>query len=429
MNLVEDLGPIDVLILSNGPGEVMTWVRPVVQALRSQFPLAAAPLRISVVLSPCPHASGQESEVAKGFPEVDRVQGPDAFWPFLLWGKTAQNWQWHTKGVVVFLGGDQFFAVALGKRLGYKIVTYAERTPRWLHWIDGCGVTHKSAALQTPAQFRTKVHVVGDLIAEAQVLTPGRETMEHLARLPLGTELVGLLPGSKSVKLSLLMPLGMAIADYLHQIRPQTQFVIPVAPTLTLAEISRYADPALNPYFAAVQGCRATLVEPARGLPYLETANGTRVLLWLRSPAYDLLTQCQLCITTVGANTAELASLAVPMLVLLPTQQLDLMRAWDGIPGLLANLPLLGTGFAKLINAWVLRQGLGLKAWPNIWAGREIVPEWVGHLLPKPVGDRIANLLNNPAELEKMRQALKQVRGEPGAAQRLAALVQVVLED
>jgi hypothetical protein len=429
MNLVNDLAPIDVLILSNGPGEVMTWVRPVVQALRSQFPLDAAPLRISVVLSPCPHASGQESEVAKGFPEVDRVQGPDSFWPFLLWGKTAQDWQWHTKGVVMFLGGEQFFAVAIGKRLGYKIVTYAEWTPRWLRWIDGCGVAQKSAALQAPAQFRAKVHVVGDLIAEAQVLTPNNQTMEHLDRLPLGTELVGLLPGSKSVKLSLLMPLGMAIADYLHQIRPQTQLIIPVAPTLTLAEISRYADPALNPYFGAVQGCQATLVEPAGGLPYLITANGTRVFLWRRTPAYDLLAQCQLCITTVGANTAELASLGVPMLVLLPTQQLDVMRAWDGIPGLLANLPLLGTGFAKFINAWVLRQGLGLKAWPNIWAGREIVPEWVGHILPKPAGDRIADLLSSPAELEKMRQALQQVRGEPGAAQRLAALVQFVLEE
>ncbi len=407
----------------------MTWVRPVVEALRSQFPHNSAQLRISVVLSPDPHASGQECEVVKGFPEVNRVQGPDSFWPFLLWGKTAQGWEWQTKGVVVFLGGDQFSAVAIGKRLGYKIVTYAEWTPRWLRWIDGCGVTQKRTALQAPAQFRAKVHVVGDLIAETQVLKPCLEAVEHLHRLPLGTELVGLLPGSKSVKLSLLMPLGMAIADYLHQIRPQTQFIIPVAPTLTLAEISRYADPALNPYFAAVQGCQATLVEPAEGLPYLVTANGARVLLWVRTPPYDLLAQCQLCLTTVGANTAELASLAVPMLVLLPTQQLELMRAWDGIPGLFANLPLLGTGFAKLINAWVLKRGLGLKAWPNIWAGKEIVPEWVGHILPKPAGDRITNLLNNPAELEKMRQALKQVRGEPGAAQRLAALVQVVLED
>jgi hypothetical protein len=421
--------PIDILILSNGPGEVMTWVRPVVQALRSQRFSDPSQARISVILSPCPHASGQEAEVLRRFPEVNRIQEPASFLSFLLWGKTAQNWDWRTKGVVLFLGGDQFFAVAIGKRLGYKIVTYAEWTARWLRWIDGCGVTHSDAVLKVAPQFRSKVHVVGDLIAEAQVLQPFAKSIEGTLNLPSGTELVGLLPGSKSMKLSLLVPMGMAIADHLHQVRPQVQFIIPVAPTLTLTELSRYADPAVNPYFEVVQGCPAILVEPTQGLPYLLTTKGARVLLWTRVPPYDLLTHCQLCLTTVGANTAELASLAVPMLVILPTQQLDVMRAWDGIPGLLANLPLLGTGFAKLINAWVLKQGLGLRAWPNIWAGEEIVPEWVGHLLPEPVGDRLADLLSNPSELQKMQTALKQVRGKPGAAKHIAELVQSVLDD
>jgi len=77
----------------------------------------------------------------------------------------------------------------------------------------------------------------------------------------------------------------------------------------------------------------------------------------------------------VGANTAELGALAVPMIVLLPTH-LDAMRAWDGIPGLLANLPVVGTGMANVINWLALRQ-LGLLAWPNIWAQSEVVPELV----------------------------------------------------
>lgn len=407
----------------------MTWVRPVVQALRSHDFPNPAEARISVILSPCPHASGQEAEVLRGFSEVNRVQEPEHFWSFLLWGKTAENWDWRTKGVVLFLGGDQFFAVAIGKRLGYKIVTYAEWTARWLRWIDGCGVTQAEAIDKVPARFRPKVHVVGDLIAEAQVLEPLAQPIEQMLELPLGTEVVGFLPGSKSMKLSVLLPLGMAIANHLHKTRPQTQFIIPVAPTLTLKELSRYADPDLNPYFEIMHGCKATLVEPTEELPYLLTPNGARVLLWIRVPAYDLLTHCQLCVTTVGANTAELASLAVPMLVILPTQQLDIMRAWDGIPGLLANLPLLGTVFAKLINAWALRQGLGLRAWPNIWAEKEIVPEWIGHLSPEPVGDRIKSLLDQPAQLKQMQIDLKKVRGQPGAAQRLAALAKKVLQD
>jgi hypothetical protein len=307
-------------------------------------------------------------------------------------------------------------------------VTYAEWAARWLSLVDACGVAHSNLLFKISAGYRSKVQVVGDLIAEAQTLDPLLEPITQTLQLSPETELVGLLPGSKAAKLTLGVPLGLAIAEYLHQVRPRVQVIIPVAPTLTLAELSRYANSQTNPYMDSVQGVQAELMEPEQGLPYLLTPGGARVLLWTRSPAYDLLLHCRFCLTIVGANTAELASLAVPMLVLLPTQQLELMRAWDGIPGVLANLPLVGTGFTKLIGRFVLKRGLGLLAWPNIWAGREIVPEWVGHLLPKPVGDRVIHLLDHPDELETMRVELRKVRGEPGAAGRLAELVESVLE-
>jgi hypothetical protein len=429
MNLALDSTSIDVLILSNGPGEVMSWVRPTIEALRSDIESDSSRMRISVALSPDPHASGQEANILQGFPEVDRVQGPEAFWAFLLWGKTAQNWDWHPKGVVLFLGGDQFFAIAIAKRLGYKVVIYAEWTARWLAWVDGCGLMHERLLPQIPKRFQSKVRVVGDLMAEAQVLEPLSKPIEATLQLPVDAELLGMLPGSKPAKLMLGVPLGLAIANHLHTIRPQVQMVIPVAPTLTLEALSCYANPTTNPCFDVVQGCKAELFQPPQGLPYFLTEGGARVLLWTQTPAFDLLSHCKLCITTVGANTAELASLAVPMVVLLPTQQLDIMRAWDGIPGLLANLPFLGASFAKLINLFVLKRGLGLLAWPNIWAGREIVPEWVGHLLPDDLGDRILALLENTSELETMRAELKRVRGEPGAAHRLTELVQAVLAE
>ena len=39
--------PVDILILSNGPGEVTTWVRPVVKALREQLGHDVYQVRIS----------------------------------------------------------------------------------------------------------------------------------------------------------------------------------------------------------------------------------------------------------------------------------------------------------------------------------------------------------------------------------------------
>ncbi len=146
---------VDILILSNGPGEVTTWVRPVVRALRQQFGDDRNQVRISVVLSPCSNASGKEAAIALSYPEVDRVQAAEHFWQFLLWGKTIDNWDWRSRGVVVFLGGDQIFPVVIGKKLGYRTVVYAEWEARWHNWIDRFGVMKPEVAARVPTNMLT----------------------------------------------------------------------------------------------------------------------------------------------------------------------------------------------------------------------------------------------------------------------------------
>ena len=469
----------DILILSNGPGEVTTWVRPVVKALRQQLGDDRSLVRISVVLSPCPNGTGKETAIAQSYPEVDRVQGAEHFFGFLLWGKTAQNWDWREKGVVVFLGGDQFFPVVIGRRLGYRTVVYAEWDARWHRWIDRFGVMKPNIIADAPKKYANKLTVVGDLMADTQadgekhfqskIQNPGRYLSWEATSQPRAPkskiELIGLLPGSKPAKLAQGVPLTLAIAQYIHDVRPQTRFVIPVAPTLDFSTLARFADPQQNPLIQQLGWAEAELIMPVAGTshpcdlgleeasqeaktaatsqptsnpkskiqnpkslerPFLKTSSGLCIELWKSFPAYDLLSQCRLCLTTVGANTAELGSLAVPMIVLLPSQQLNAMRAWDGLPGLLVRLPGIGSGLAILIN-WVilkqlLRQGR-LFAWPNIWAKKQIVPELLGKLQPQDVAQLVLDYLEHPEKLEEMRSRLRAVRGQPGAAQKLAQLV------
>lgn len=408
--------PLDILILSNGPGELTTWVRPVVQALRQQMGDDRNHIRISLVLSPCPNASGREVEIAQTYPEIDRIQAAQHFFPFLITGKTADSWDWRSQGVVVFLGGDQLYPVIIGKRLGYRIVVYGEWETRWHRWVDRFGVMKPDVIDRAPSRYAHKLVVVGDLMAEAGKQSLGSEQD--------GQELIGILPGSKPAKLAQGVPLGLAIAQRIHQVRPNTRFVIPVAPTLDPIRLQRFADPTQNPILRIFGNVAAELNTDQNSL-YLKLADGLRIDLCTDAPAYDVLSQCCLCLTTVGANTAELGALAVPMIVLIPTQQLDAMRAWDGIPGLLANLPIVGTQFAKFINWWFLRKKR-LLAWPNIWAGEAIVPELVGELNPQDVANIAIHLLNHPDELEEIRRKLRQARGTPGAAQQFAQLVQDV---
>ncbi|UUO15645.1 MULTISPECIES: hypothetical protein [Aphanizomenonaceae] len=405
--------PVDILILSNGPGEVTTWVRPVVKALREELGHDVSQLRISVILSPCPHASGKETDIALGYPEVDRVQAPEYFWQFLLWGKTAQNWEWRNQGVVIFLGGDQIFPVIIGKKLGYKTLVYAEWEARWHNFIDKFAIMKAQVAKNVSAKYADKFTVVGDLMLEAAK----NEITPKVANPQSKVELIGILPGSKSAKLTQGVPLMLAIAEYIYRQNPKTKFFIPVAPTLDLPTLANFANPETNSFTKAFGFQGASLSGN-----FLATTTGLIVELKQENPVYDLLSQCSICLTTVGANTAELGALAVPMIVLLPTQQLDAMRSWDGLPGVLANLPGVGSGFAKLINWWVLRRK-GLFAWPNIWAQAEIVPELIGKLQPEEVGEMVLDLLANPEKLEAIRDKLRSVRGEGGAAQKLAILV------
>lgn len=410
---------VDILILSNGPGELATWVRPAVQALRQQLANSGTEARISVVLSPCPHATGKEAQIASSYPEVDRVQAPEHFFSFLLSGKTAENWDWYETGVILFLGGDQFFTVVIGKRLKYRTVTYAEWDARWYRWIDKFAAMKPEVFAKVPKKYADKFTVVGDLIAE---VGDRQSEAKDGAPPPREIELIGLLPGSKAAKLALGVPLCLAIAQSIHRIRPQTRFVIPVAPTIDVQTIAGFADPKQNPCLHLFDSASAEL--HLTESPFLQTANNLKIELWTETPAYDLLSECSLCLTTVGANTAELGSLAVPMIVLIPTQQLDAMKAWDGLPGLLANLPLVGSVFATAINWAILQLGKGkLYAWPNIWAGEEIVPELIGRLEADAVADLAIDYLSHPDKLARMGDRLRAVRGESGAAKKIAELV------
>ena len=251
MNTIQ---PIDIIILSNAPGEVTTWVRPVVRSLRAKLGDDRSSVRISVIMSPCPNASGREVQILETYAEIDRVQAAEHFSKFLVWGKTANNWDWREKGVIIFLGGDQFFPVIIGKRLGYRTVVYAEWAARWQGSIDRFAVMNQQVIEKVKPQYLDKFTVVGDLMVESQ------SSLDPNAIESQNNEMtIGLLVGSKVAKLGMGLPLMLAIAEYIQVKYPQVKFIIPLAPTIDLDTISKYGDPLNNPAIAMVNGATSTL--------------------------------------------------------------------------------------------------------------------------------------------------------------------------
>ena len=408
-----------MVLVCNGPGELSTWVRPLALRLHRELALRplepAADLTLGLVLVPCPNATGREHQVAAAMGLFDRILPARSFWRLLLWPRRYGAWP--RQGVVVFLGGDQFWTVLLSARLGYRHLTYAEWVARWPRWNDAIAAMGPTALEALPRRWRNRATVVGDLMADLS------ESARQETPLPAG-EWVALMPGSKRAKLQVGMPFLLETADRLARLRPQARFLLPVAPTTSVAELLAYAS-AANPLFGAYACGEPDVLEGPSGRR-LRTPAGSEILLLEAHPAHGALSQCALALTTVGANTAELGALGVPMIVLVPTQHLQVMQAWDGGIGILARLPLLRWLLGAALTAWRMRNH-GFLAWPNISAGRMVVPERVGSLTPAAIAQEAADWLDQPQRLEGMREDLRSLRGQPGAVAALAALVRQLL--
>lgn len=405
-----------VVLVSNGPGELTTWVRPVAQRLQRRLGRSAGAQRrcgLYLVLVPCPNGTGSEHRAAAPWGLFERITPASRFWSLLL--RPARFGPWPREGVVVFLGGDQFWSVLLSARLGYRHVTYAEWVARWPGWNDRIAAMGPRAASRLPARWHPRCRTVGDLMADLS------EAARREQPLPPG-EWVALLPGSKPAKLRVGVPFLLDTADRLAALRPGCRFLLPLAPTTTLADLLHQAGPA-NP-IAAQYGAGVPQLSP--GGDALITPAGTRIVLEPGSPAHGVLSQCSLALTTVGANTAELGALGVPMLVLVPTQHLHVMQAWDGLAGLLARLPLLRWCFGVVLTVWRLRHR-GFLASPNIAAGRAVVPERVGAITPQQIAAEAADWLDAPVRLDGMRDDLRSLRGPAGAVAALTDLVEELL--
>lgn len=412
----------DIVLLSNGPGEVLTWVKPVVQQIRQQLTSA----RISVILNPCPHASGKEYHMVTELLKVDRALAPAHFKRFLLQGRTPDQWQWHRQGCVLFLGGDQLFSWLIAKRLGYQSLVYVENTCRWLSMNNRflSKTNHPTARTFWP-YFKKKIYPVGDLLQDC-INTTNPAELEHQWQ-PLNTPnkshyQISLLPGSKPAKLNFMVPYGLAIADALSQQLTNVSFVMPIPPNITPQQLQQYAKKD-NPALKIIQGSHATLTQDNRNQFYLQTEKGTLIYLYQRYPAYQQLAASDIAITTIGTITHELAQINCPMLVLSPLILFSLGSAenykhYNGLLGLLARTPIIGLPLLKLLG-YIATKKANNFAWPNVNAKKEVVPEIKTYLTPEQLADKIQDLLQDKNTIATMRQTLKAANGKPGTAKKI----------
>ncbi len=409
---------IAVVIVSNGPGELSTWVKPVVENLNklndSYVGNKKFNLSIRLVLVPCPNATGQEFEVASSWNVFELVTKSARFWNLLI--KPSSFGHWPKKGIVVFLGGDQFWSILLAKRLGYLNITYAEWIARWPQWTNTIAAMNDEVKKLVPKNYRYKCKIIGDLMADIKLESTIK--FKHPEK-----KYIALLPGSKKAKLCVGIPFFLEIADHIANNNDDINFIIPVAPTTNKDEYLFFqsnSNPISKYYTSKIKKIKK--LNNSLFNHVIETSKNTKIYLINKNPCYEVLQNCQLAITTVGANTAELAAINLPMIVVLPTQHLNVMSAWDGIFGIIGKIPLVNKLLTLIIKTWKFKKNKFF-SWPNIKARKSVVPERIGNISPKEIAKEAEYLIRNEQYLRNIKINLSKLRGKNGAVARLTSLI------
>ncbi|HEY8486517.1 MAG TPA: hypothetical protein VIL11_03905 [Limnochordales bacterium] len=390
----------DVILTANGPGEVSGWLAPVALRLRRARERQALPLRLVAWVPPCNFASGRELEMVRALGLFDAVFDPPALWRLLLWGRLPQGYTPAPRGLVLFLGGDLFYAAAAARRLGFSAMAYTEGRARWLgvfrrFFVPDPWAARKAMRMGAPAD---RVEVVGDLVVDAVLDSVGPRECGGGGRGGQGGDgppVVGLFAGSRPFEVRWVLPLMLQAAEEVARaMEGRVRFRLVVSP------------------FADRQLVRQVLQQhlPAAVRVEVEEAHQRRAMA-----------DCTVAVTVPGTVTAELAVLGVPTVTLLPLHRPELIPL-EGLPGLVGRLPVVGPALKRQVVRRAARR-LGPVSLPARRAGRALGPELVGRVTAAGVAGAVVELLRDGQARARLARELRQAMGPAGAADRVVGRV------
>ncbi len=395
-----------IVFTVNGPGEVASWLTPLVGELKRVRP----DLYVSVALVPCVFSSGGETAVAKSLPQVDAVCSVQDSWAFSLKGKLPAGFREDLPGIVFHLGGDPFFSQTFAKRMHLPALAYIERkiSVQWMYdRVFYSGFDHIPSK-----QLKPNDKVIGEMIVDAAVArTPNRRA----ARGERVT--IGLYPGSRDYMVKYLLPFYAIVVDRLAKQMPNLDWVIAKAGFLPLDAFRSLENVDDG---RAMAGVGVRMIE-RDGATFMVTPGGVEMLL---TDNGEVAARSDVVVTLPGTNTAELAALGVPMVMVLPTWSVEITPL-PGLGGHLARIPVIGLWLKRKAAAAAISR-YKFFTHPNRRADKLLVPELVGEVTPDELETALDSLIRS--DTSQLERDLRATMGAPGAARRLAGEIVDYLE-
>ena len=394
-------------LVSNSPGEVTTFVRPVAEALAQRHP----DWELQVALVPCPYATGAETSVIQGWSSKTKVWTP---WQTV---KAWINAQGRGKsGVICFLGGDPWHALLLKSRFEMPVVGYFHipsswESTRWRGGFDSVAIGYEQPQQDWGPGLRSPI---GDLRVDAVSQSIQSETLLLEGQVKPKEQTLAIFPGSRWLHLkAVLGPFLHAAENVVTEDRP-VRLVLSASPFVSRRQL---ADAAGRPLKLGLASTTAEL----RKDNMLVTERGTQIeVVWGRP--HHVIARCDLALSLPGTNTAELAIgeklTVVPLSSRVPVGGGGLLGILDRLPGLTSLKRKLRENKAERVRFTSI---------PNQLAGRVVAPEFMVRDDLSDLIDNLAHLLDNAAERQRMAKESREVMGPKGAADRFLDMVDAVV--
>ena len=352
-----------VAILTNGPGELWGWVRPVASELRKRGH------SISLWLLPCPFSSGHEREAASLL-GIDKLQGPSS--ASSVWSEIADE---HTDSVIQ-MGGDISFGLRMSKFSKAPLTVYSYRHKKN---IPGANLL---TAYREQASISSAI-TIGDLVKDAvsMDITPSAVNSWDWYK-DTNSPRILFLPGSRP-------HIRKAVITWLCELRDNITRLMPGARIRSLFpqfmpedEIKIWRKEGLNP---------------------------------VRAGAGVAMREADYAITQPGTNNFEMMHSGLPGIVVAPEKFLAYMPV-SGIAGFFTGLPVLGNIIRRKALIHTVNKWNGYISLPNRTFQRNILVEMWGNVTPAMIAERVRRDVDDTEGLKSVREELLSLSGDSGAA-------------
>jgi len=195
-----------IFIVTNSPGELAGWVRPVARSLKRKKP-----------------------EVIK--PPLLDLDAP-------------------LKGVVLFLGGDPVHSLLLSKRLGLPAFSYTHR-PRYKKYFKKFMVVDEKMRKKFIEEgvSSDKVVVIGDLVADAVEDIMPKEKIYTSLQINPASLCISLFPGSRPQIVRYMSPFFLRVAEIVKEEFAEARFLLVLSPFISRKELTSLTEEELNKVF------------------------------------------------------------------------------------------------------------------------------------------------------------------------------------